>query len=110
MKPCLDCGQLSERSRCPTHHRQHNQQRDRAHTTRRRQAPGNGAARRTRDILNRHQQAICRACGLPHHPRNLEVDHITPLGAGGTDTDDNLQILCKPCHAAKTRNEARGTR
>lgn len=41
----------------------------------------------------------------------LEVDHITPLAEGGTDTHDNRQTLCKPCHRAKTAQEAsRGQR
>lgn len=33
-------------------------------------------------------------------------DHIVPLSAGGTDTDDNIQCLCAECHAAKTASEA----
>ncbi|MGF6957988.1 HNH endonuclease [Paraburkholderia youngii] len=32
-----------------------------------------------------------------------EVDHIVPLFKGGTDAPGNLQSLCEPCHAAKTR-------
>lgn len=41
-----------------------------------------------------------------------ELDHITPLHAGGLDfdrdNDRNRQGLCKPCHAAKTAREAPG--
>ena len=33
------------------------------------------------------------------------IDHITPLAAGGTNDDDNLQILCKSCHLTKTQIE-----
>lgn len=36
-----------------------------------------------------------------------EVDHITPLWAGGSDDESNFQSLCKPHHAAKTADEAR---
>lgn len=32
-----------------------------------------------------------------------EVDHIIPLAKGGTDDDDNLQLLCLACHEKKTR-------
>lgn len=39
-----------------------------------------------------------------------EVDHILELDAGGSNTLDNLQPLCKPCHQAKTAayNRSRG--
>lgn len=47
----------------------------------------------------------CQQCGsidIRH-----EVDHITPLEAGGAAVDDaNLQTLCEVCHAAKTAQEA----
>lgn len=33
---------------------------------------------------------------------DYEVDHIIPLSGGGTDDDDNLQILCPGCHLIKT--------
>lgn len=32
-----------------------------------------------------------------------ECDHITPLILGGEHRERNLQWLCKPCHASKTR-------
>jgi len=34
-----------------------------------------------------------------------EVDHIQPLHKGGTDEPDNLQGLCRDCHADKTRQD-----
>lgn len=34
-----------------------------------------------------------------------EVDHIVPLAAGGSDTDENKQSLCKLCHVEKTARE-----
>ena len=38
-----------------------------------------------------------------------EVDHIVPLSRGGAEQDPaNLQHLCVPCHAAKTRREQGG--
>ncbi|WP_420621723.1 HNH endonuclease [Candidatus Poriferisodalis sp.] len=36
---------------------------------------------------------------------DLELDHIKPLGDGGTDAEDNLQLLCRDCHTRKTRRE-----
>jgi 5-methylcytosine-specific restriction endonuclease McrA len=43
----------------------------------------------------------CRTCGIG---RNLTVDHILAVANGGTDEDDNLQILCR------SHNSAKGTR
>ncbi|HGO5397585.1 TPA: HNH endonuclease [Klebsiella oxytoca] len=33
------------------------------------------------------------------------VDHIKPKAHGGTDDLDNLECLCKACHATKTARE-----
>jgi 5-methylcytosine-specific restriction protein A len=40
----------------------------------------------------------CMYCG----DRASDVDHIIELALGGTNTIDNVQPLCKPCHMAKT--------
>lgn len=35
-----------------------------------------------------------------------DVDHITPISQGGNKEDfDNMQVLCKSCHARKSRSE-----
>jgi 5-methylcytosine-specific restriction protein A len=34
-----------------------------------------------------------------------EVDHIKPLEHGGTNEDDNLQLLCSECHKVKTATD-----
>jgi len=31
-----------------------------------------------------------------------DIDHILPLAMGGANAPDNLQILCRSCHRAKT--------
>lgn len=36
------------------------------------------------------------------------VDHIKPKSAGGTDMLDNLQCLCRACHAWMTAGETNG--
>ena len=54
----------------------------------------------------------CRSCGWqPGDPvpqkngrdlyRGLEIDHIHPKSAGGTDDPDNLQVLCTSCNTSK---------
>lgn len=47
--------------------------------------------------------AHCRERGLTRITD--EIDHIVPLGFGGSDTDDNVQGLCIPCHLLKTATE-----
>ena len=45
----------------------------------------------------------CKAAGMTAVAE--EVDHIVPLAAGGSDTDENKQSLCRLCHAEKTARE-----
>lgn len=40
----------------------------------------------------------CIACGV-QGPN--DIDHIRSRGAGGTDEDENLWILCRSCHYKK---------
>lgn len=40
----------------------------------------------------------CNYCG----EIGQEVDHVIELAAGGDNTIENLQVLCKPCHKVKT--------
>jgi 5-methylcytosine-specific restriction endonuclease McrA len=49
----------------------------------------------------------CRKCGRVVYGRAAHVDHIRPLEEGGTDDDENLQVLCESDHGAKTREEQR---
>ena len=37
----------------------------------------------------------CRNCGSSH---DVEVDHIVPIGFGGTDELSNLRLLCRKCN------------
>jgi 5-methylcytosine-specific restriction protein A len=45
----------------------------------------------------------CRHCSRAL--RVGEVDHIKPLEHGGTNDDDNLQLLCSICHKIKTAKD-----
>jgi 5-methylcytosine-specific restriction endonuclease McrA len=49
------------------------------------------------------QGSVCKLCGCTG--TELEVDHAAPLYAGGTETPDNLQMICKACHTEKTQLE-----
>ena len=45
----------------------------------------------------------CAACGAPARV----VDHIIARVNGGSDARDNLQALCRACHARKTAADVR---
>ena len=45
----------------------------------------------------------CSACSQKIEAgKAWDIDHILPLALGGTNEPDNLQVLCRPCHRAKT--------
>lgn len=47
------------------------------------------------------QEGLCSGCG-EHFPfKNFTVDHITPRVKGGTDHEENLQLLCNYCNSLK---------
>lgn len=48
-------------------------------------------------IVNRDGNA-CKICGTTN---KLTVDHIIPLSKGGSNDDDNFQILCFSCNRKK---------
>ena len=43
----------------------------------------------------------CELCGVSADERALDVDHILPRAAGGTDDPENLQALCWLCNTNK---------
>jgi 5-methylcytosine-specific restriction endonuclease McrA len=55
-------------------------------------------------FLNANRQ--CQSCQSVIHPgQKWEIDHIIPLGMGGPDIIENMQILCKICHRFKTNHQ-----
>jgi len=60
------------------------------------------------------QHFACASCGNDFPAKQVEVDHIIPIGTEKTWDEfinglfceaDNLQVLCKTCHKAKTLKE-----
>ena len=64
-------------------------------------------ARRLRLWTKDPHCAMCKR--LTDYPDGFHADHIVPLFKEGKDEDKNLQVLCIPCHEAKT-NEDLGRR
>lgn len=51
-------------------------------------------------------EPLCRDCKAKGLVTVATVpDHITPLAKGGSDTDDNIRCLCKPCHEKRTAEQ-----
>jgi 5-methylcytosine-specific restriction enzyme A len=51
-------------------------------------------------------EPICRDCAeVGRIVASTVPDHITPLAKGGTDDDDNIRCLCRPCHLRRTREQ-----
>lgn len=44
----------------------------------------------------------CESCLAPI-VNGAEYDHIVPHAVGGDNSLENVQVLCRPCHADKTR-------
>lgn len=58
-------------------------------------------------IINRDKH-LCQEClRNGRYTQGKQVDHITPKYLGGTDFDDNLELLCDNCHTEKTAKEAK---
>lgn len=85
-------------------------------TTKTRRVTGRALqAERMRLWVERGQ--CCAACGrFVEHPGGYQLDHVTPLHLGGSNADENLQLLCVEffmgvavgCHAEKTLAEQGG--
>jgi 5-methylcytosine-specific restriction endonuclease McrA len=53
------------------------------------------------------KQNFLRKNGLSKAPSGTEVDHITPLSKGGSDTPENMELLTREQHRKKTALERR---
>lgn len=58
-----------------------------------------------RSIVLSRDKYQCVYCGGRRH---LQMDHIVPWSAGGTDTVDNLRTLCGPCNEKRSNKVSQG--
>jgi 5-methylcytosine-specific restriction protein A len=60
-----------------------------------------------RNNIKRRDCGLCQECRRQARVSiGRVVDHIVPLWNGGSDEDENKELLCDPCHDAKTAREA----
>lgn len=76
-----------------------------ARTSRHERGYGTAWDKLRKRILSRDKY-LCQTCARKGRltPAN-EVDHKKPKAKGGTDSEDNLEAICSPCHKAKTSAE-----
>lgn len=48
------------------------------------------------------QRGLCVVCRSDLKETGRHLDHIMPLALGGTNTDDNAQLLCPACNLSKS--------
>lgn len=48
---------------------------------------------------------LCLKMDPPRLTKSEQLDHIVALDNGGSDDDSNKQMLCIPCHVAKTERD-----
>ncbi|MFD9629779.1 HNH endonuclease [Streptomyces violascens] len=108
MTSCIECSEAAtRRGRCAVHDQTYEQRpavRARRSRSRRRAKRFDAAARLRRRVQERGS-AWCDWCLGDFPADGVDVDHVQPLAMGGTDTDGNVQVLCRGCHALKTRTE-----
>lgn len=103
-RPCLVCGIASAGNYCPTHLPAVDEAERNARNPYRR-AYKSAEYARNRQIRFERSRGRCNSCNIALDPAEWECDHIVPLKDGGTNALENLVVLCKPCHRAKTQRD-----
>lgn len=63
---------------------------------------------RDRERIRARDCGLCQECKRNGRTSiGAAVDHITPLWNKGSDDDSNKELLCQPCHDAKSAREAK---
>jgi len=110
-KPCNHngCPKTTQGRYCDDHKQQHKTTHkwtsDKIRGNRHQRGYGN-AWDKIRPIILRRDNYLCQTCDRAGRTTAANiVDHIISKKNGGTDEHSNLEVICKPCHAVKTRQE-----
>lgn len=94
LKPCIQCGEPSDRSRCPEH-RPKDTRTDRAHIAWRNDIRWKSLSKRLR-----RASPFCEACGTS---ADLTVDHVIPVADAPelAYAVENCRVMCRPCNGRR---------
>lgn len=73
----------------------------RRYRARQRNAPGELSSNIV-EILMQRQRSQCACCRADLQRVGHHLDHIEPLVRGGSNADENVQLLCPPCNYSKS--------
>lgn len=105
-RPCRACGTLTTNKSCLCDTHKHNGwERHQAGLSRHQRGYGSDWDKLRIKILHRDRH-LCQSClrGGIASAASI-VDHIVPKAHGGTDAPENLEAICRDCHAKKTATE-----
>ncbi|MFC1410499.1 HNH endonuclease [Streptacidiphilus sp. N1-12] len=105
-RPCLNCGTPTRNaSRCDRCQAVWQQQRDQVRGSAHQRGYDGAWQRTAAAAVAAHRAAHgdwCPGWQVPAHPASdLTGDHIVAKANGGTDSSDNVQVLCRGCNARK---------
>lgn len=103
-RPCLVCGRASQGNYCPQHRPEVDEAERNARNPYRRAYKDAQYAKNRQHRFER-ARGRCEACGIHLEVGKWECDHLVPIKDGGTNDITNLRVLCRPCHAIKTRQD-----
>lgn len=55
------------------------------------------SGKKRREFMEKYEFRCCKCSSF----KELHIDHIIPLSKGGSNDEDNLQLLCSECNLAK---------
>lgn len=54
-----------------------------------------------RDRIIRRDDSTCYMCHRKLGKRDIHLDHVRPVTRGGSHTEDNIKVSCRPCNLRK---------